>query len=76
MQIISKSKKRRIAARMGFLWFWLKSLKPGDFAIATEVLCNLCHDLQISWEDVHRASTAMAEAVAMKTGGKKDGNAP
>lgn len=66
MLIIKKNKKRRIAARLGFLWFWVQSLKPGDFAIATEVLCELCNDLEISWEDVHNASTHMAEAVALR----------
>ena len=65
MQIISKKKKRRTAARIGFLWFWLKSLPVGDFAIATEVLCDICNDLGLSWEDVHRAATHMAEATAL-----------
>ena len=69
MLIIGKNKKRRIAARLGFLWFWLKSLRVGDFAIATEVLCDICNDLEISWEDVHHASTHMAEAVA----GRREG---
>lgn len=65
MLIIGKNKKRRIAIRLGFLWFWMKSLSPTDFDMATEILCNLCHDLNIEWELVHKASTQMAEIVAL-----------
>lgn len=64
MQIISKKKKKRIGARLGFLWFYMKSLSPADFDIATKLLCELCLELEIPWEMVHEAATRMAETVA------------
>ena len=62
--IIGKNKKRRIAIRLGYLWFWIKSLSPTDFDMATEILCNLCSDLDVEWELVQKASTSLSEVMS------------
>ncbi len=64
MQIITNKKKKHIGAGLGYLWFYLKSLKPYDFDTATRILCTICVELGIPWEMVHEASTHIAEEVA------------
>ena len=64
MMIIGKNKKRRIAIRLGYLWFWIKSLSPTYFDMATEIFCNLCSDLDVEWELVQKASTRLAEVMS------------
>lgn len=64
MQIITNKKKKHIGAGLGFLWFYIKSLNPTDFGIATEILCKICCELEIPWEMVHEAATRLAEDVA------------
>ena len=57
MFLIGKKKKKRIAARLGFLWHYIREIEDiREFAIATDILADLCVDLNVDIEMVIEAS--------------------
>ena len=71
MLIIGKSKKRRIAARLGFLLCLISLLPVYEFDLAVEVLCNLAYDLEMEWGAVQEGSKYMAEVMESRRKGNE-----
>lgn len=65
--LISKSKKRRIALRLGFLWAYIKRLENVHrFGEATEVLSDLCIDLGIEWRLIENGAKVLEELMNLE----------
>jgi hypothetical protein len=64
MLLITKKKKRRIAAHLGFLWFYIRRIvEPEEFMDAAEVFTDLCIDFEIDWKWVMLAADRYGEVV-------------
>lgn len=57
MLLITKKKKRRIAAHLGFLWFYIRRIEdPRAFVEAAERFTDLCVDFEIDWRWIVQAA--------------------
>lgn len=64
MLLITKKRKKRIAAHLGFLWFFIRRIvEPEEFMDAAEVLTDLCVDFGIEWDWVAKAVDRYDEVV-------------
>ena len=60
---LSRKRRRAIAARLGFLNYYLIEHRPnvGEFVEMTEILVDLCIDLVVSWDLVQDATRKYRE---------------
>lgn len=57
MLLITKKKKKHIAAHLGFLWFYIRRIvEPEEFMDAAEVFTDLCVDFEIDWDWIVKAA--------------------
>ena len=64
MLLITKKRKKGIAAHLGFLWFYIRRIvEPEEFVDATEVFTDLCVDFGIEWDWVAKAADRYDEVV-------------
>lgn len=64
MLLITKKRKNRIAAHLGFLWFYIRRIvEPEEFMDAAEVFTDLCVDFGIDWDWIVKAADRYGEVV-------------
>ena len=73
MLLITKKKKKHIAAHLGFLWFYIRRIEnPRDFVNAAEAFTDLCVDFKINWmwvvQEANRYERVWRNVDAIKRG--------
>lgn len=64
MLLITKKRKKRIAAHLGFLWFYIRRIEdPRAFVEAAERFTDLCVDFGIDWDWIVKAADRYGEVV-------------